>query len=311
MASFTCSWKVILIWWSAVNPFVASPSLHEEYILKKNVAFIPRNEREFMEQTKDLKCAHSEGRKLHLTYLISPYFNETIIGCFYEIHVTVKKCLEYNEENGKIFMQPSILARCDDLTLTPCKGNYSSTKSYELFQCFEKYGGILSLMEKERRIEQLMERVTERIHETDNLTSKTNGTVCQKENAELHSCNELGVYIGNFFEILFSLFSLIILIIPACIQICRNKVKCGDFWKLWFGTLKLLYSSGNTDGIQDSLSGQVSNTDNVHSNQHDKDTQTDLSTDKLGTDDDTFENSEMTTDDLENLTIQTEDDPFI
>lgn len=227
------------------------------------------------------------------------------------MHVTVKKCLEYNEKDGKIIMQPSIFARCDDLNLTPCKGNYSSTKSYELFQCFEKYGGILSPMEKERRINQLMERVTEWNQETDNLTSKTNGTVCQTENAELHSCNELGVYIGNFFEILFSLFLLIILIIPACIKICRNKVKCGDFWKLWFGTLKLFYSSGNTDVIQDSLSGQVSNTDNVHSNQHEKGTQTDLSTDKQGTDDDNFENSEMTIADLENLTIQIVDDPFI
>lgn len=209
MAGIT--WNVILIWWISVIPFVASPSLHGEHLLEKKITFIPRNEREFMDQTKDLKCPHSEGRKLHPTYVINPFHNETSIGCFYEMHVTVKKCLEYNEKNGKTIMQPSILAPCGDFNLTPCKGNYSSTKSYELFQCFEKYGGILSLMEKERRIEQLMERVTERIQETDNLTSKTNGTVCQKENAELHSCNEVGVYIGNFFEILFSLFLLIIL----------------------------------------------------------------------------------------------------
>lgn len=107
MASFTCIWKVIMIWWITVNPFVASPSLHQEYLLESNVTFIPRNEREFMEHTKDLKCSHSEGRKLHLTYVINPFLNETRIGCFYEIRVTVKKCLEYNEKNDKIILQPN------------------------------------------------------------------------------------------------------------------------------------------------------------------------------------------------------------
>lgn len=283
MAGFTC-WKVILICWIAVIPFVASPSLHKEYLLGKNVAIIPRNEREVMEQTKDLKCEQSEGRKLHLTYLISPYLNETRIGCFYEMHVTVKKCLEYNfMGNSVVIMQPSNYAPCGDFNLTPCN-DYSSTKSYELFQCFEKYGGILSPMKKQRLIDQLMERVTERNQETNNLTSiLTNGTVCQKENTNSH-CDKVVLYVGCAFIILCGLFIIGILIIPMGIQMFRNEVKCGDFWKFWLGTLKTLYSSRTTDKIQDSLSGQVSSTDDASGNM------------------------ELTTDDLDNLNIRTEDE---
>lgn len=281
MASFTCSWKVILILWIAVIPFVASPSRHKEYLLKNIITFIPRNERERLEQTKDLKCAHSEGRKLHLTYLISPYLTETRIGCFYEMHVTVKKCLEYNiMRNGKVIMQPSNYAPCGDFNLTPCN-NYSSPKSYELFQCFEKYGGILSPKEKQMKIESIQEK----------------DCSCYK-------------YIGISFGIPCSLVILIILGIPIYIQIGRNKVNWGDFWKLWFRTFKWLYSSWTTDVILDSSSGQVSNTD-VRSNQHVRGTQPFQSTDELGTDNDTLKNSEMEIDVLENLAIETENDTFL
>lgn len=219
MAGFSRIWKVIMIWWITANSFVISPPRNKQYLLQKKVAFIPRNEREFMEQTKFLKCAHSEGDKLYPTYVINPFHNETSLGCFPETHVTVKKCLEYNEKNDEIFIQPSILARCDNFSLTPCKGNYSSTKSYELFQL-----------------------------------------------------------------ILCGLFIIGILIIPMGIQMFRNEVKCGDFWKFWLGTLKTLYSSRTTDKIQDSLSGQVSSTDDASGNM------------------------ELTTDDLDNLNIRTEDE---
>lgn len=284
MAGFSRIWKVIMIWWITANSFVISPPRNKQYLLQKKVAFIPRNEREFMEQTKFLKCAHSEGDKLYPTYVINPFHNETSLGCFPETHVTVKKCLEYNEKNDEIFIQPSILARCDNFSLTPCKGNYSSTKSYELFQCFEKYGGILSPMKKQRLIDQLMERVTERNQETNNLTSiLTNGTVCQKENTNSH-CDKVGLYVGCAFIILCGLFIIGILIIPMGIQMFRNEVKCGDFWKFWLGTLKTLYSSRTTDKIQDSLSGQVSSTD------------------------DASEKMELTTDDMDNINIRNEDE---
>lgn len=284
MAGFSCIWKVIMIWWITANSFVVSPPRNKQYLLQKKVAFIPRNEREFMEQTIYLKCAHSEGNKLYPTYVINPFHNETSLGCFPETHVTVKKCLEYNEKNDEIFIQPSILARCDNFSLTPCKGNYSSTKSYELFQCFEKYGGILSPMKKQRLIDQLMERVTERNQETNNLTSiLNNGTVCQKGNTNSH-CDKVGLYVGCAFIILCGLFIIGILIIPMGIQMFRNQVKCGDFWKFWLRTLKTLYSSGTTDKIQDSLSGQVSSTD------------------------DASEKMELTTDDMDNINIRNEDE---
>lgn len=263
MTGFTCSWKVILIWWIAVIPFVALPSLHKEYLLKKNVTFIPRNEREVMEQTKDLKCEHSEGHKLHLTYLISPYLNKTRIGCFYEMHVTVKKCLEYNfMRNGAVIMQPSNYAPCGDFNLTPCN-DYSSTKSYELFQCFEKYGGILSPKEKQMRIEHLERESnqTKSIKETDYLTNKTNGIVSQQKNADLHSNNDIVASIGIALVRFCIQPTLVIFIFPFCVQMCRKKVKYRDFWKYCFRILKSLVSSWTADVIPDSLSGQVSNTD--------------------------------------------------
>lgn len=295
MAGFTC-WKVILICWIAVIPFVASPSLHKEYLLGKNVAFIPRNEREVMEQTKDLKCEQSEGRKLHLTYLISPYLNETRIGCFYEMHVTVKKCLEYNfMGNSVVIMQPSNYAPCGDFNLTPCN-DYSSTQSYELFQCFEKYGGILSPKEKQMRIEHLEREInqTKCIKEIDYLTNKTNEIVSQQENADLHSYNDIVAYIGIVFVRLCILLMLVIFIIPFFIQICRKKVKFRDFWKYCFRILKSLVSSWTADVIQDSLSGQVSNIDEQGT-----------PTDKLRTEDDTciLEDIALMKVDLNNTTI--------
>lgn len=277
MAGFTCSWRVILIWLVAVMSVVASPSLHGEYIVKKNVAFIPRNEREVKEQTKDLHCEQSEGRKLHLTYVISPYLNETLIGCFREQNVTVKKCLEYNiMGNGTVFMQPSNYAPCGDFNLTPCN-DYSSTKSYELFQCFEIYGGI-----PPPKIEIMQE--------TD---------------------YSFYIYIGISFASPCIVFLLIILIIPICIQMGLNKVSWGDFWKSWFSTFKRLYSRPQTtDVILDSTPGQLPNTD-VRSKRHVRGTQPFQSTDEPGPDNDTLKNSKMEIDDLENLAIDTENDTFL
>lgn len=282
-----------------------------------------------MEQTKDLKCEQSEGRKLHLTYLISPYLNETRIGCFYEMHVTVKKCLEYNfMGNSVVIMQPSNYAPCGDFNLTPCN-DYSSTKSYELFQCFEKYGGILSPKEKQMRIEHLEREInqTKCIKEIDYLTNKTNEIVSQQENADLHSHNDIVAYIGIVFVRLCILLMLVIFIIPFCIQICRKKVKFRDFWKYCFRILKSLVSSWTADVIQDSLSGQVSNTDeqstqaylsntDVCSNQQEQGTQTDQSTNKPTTDDDTSGDIELSMlDVLENVKIEAndynEDEPLL
>lgn len=280
MAGLSRIWKVIMIWWITANSFVISPPRNKQYLLQKKVAFIPRNEREFMEQTKFLKCAYSEGDKLYPTYVINPFHNETSLGCFPETHVTVKKCLEYNEKNDEIFIQPSILAGCDDFSLTPCKGYYSSTKSYELFQCFEKYGGILSPKEKQMRIEHLEREInqTKCIKEIDYLTNKTNEIVSQQENADLHSHNDIHVvaYIGIALVRLCILLMLVIFIIPFCIQMCRKKVKFRDFWKYCFRILKSLVSIWTADMIQDSLSGQVSNTDKQGT-----------PTDKLRTEDDT------------------------
>lgn len=123
-------------------------------------------------------------------------------------------------------------------------------------------------MKKQRRIDQLMEKVTERNQEM-----------------EMHY-DKVGLYVGYFFGILCGLFIHVfaLLIIPAGIQVFRNQVKCGDFWKFWLRTLKTLYSSGTTDKIQDSLSEQVSSTD------------------------DASENMELTTDDIDNVEIRTEDE---
>lgn len=277
MACFTCSWKVILIWWIDVIPFVASPPLLGGYLLKDIVTFIPRNEREFIEQTKNLKCAHSEGCKLHPTYVISPFHNETRIGCFCEMKVTVKKCLEYNfMRDGTVIMQPSNYAPCGDFNLTPCN-DYSSTKSYELFQCFEIYGGI-----PPPKIEIMQE--------TD---------------------YSFYIYIGISFASPCIVFLLIILIIPICIQMGLNKVSWGDFWKSWFSTFKWLYSRPQTtDVILDSTPGQLPNTD-VRSKRHVRGTQPFQSTDEPGPDNDTLKNSKMEIDDLENLAIDTENDTFL
>lgn len=240
MAGFTCTWKVVM-WWIVVIPFATSPSYHGENLLNKKVTFIPRNEGEFKEQTKDLNCSHSEGGKLHPTFVISPFHNETRIGCFYEIHVTVKKCLEYNHREDNFIIQPSNSAPCHDLDLTPCKGNYSSTKSYELFQCFEKFGDIPSPEKKQMNIEHLIERernLTKIIQDKGYFTNKTDGADSQNEDA------------GHIFLtliLILILIACIIFIFPFCFQLGRKKVKCGDFWKFCHRILKSLFSSWTTE----------------------------------------------------------------
>lgn len=128
-----------------VIPLVSSDQQH---LLMENVTYVPRTRDEFKEETKSLRC---DDPMHNITYVLNPDSVGTSIGCFYEIPV-LKYCFEYNFKNGKVIIQQKYNAPCHDLSITPCKSKYFSPESYKFFECFEKYGGISSPKEYQRKI---------------------------------------------------------------------------------------------------------------------------------------------------------------
>lgn len=236
---FGIIWKTIIIWIS-VFPFVSSPLQHpHEYLREEYLTIVPRNEKEFKEQTKDKKCESGKGPNLYLTYVLNPFHNGTSLGCFQRKKITTKKCLEYNYRNGNITIQESIGAPCVNFNITPCNYEYESPDSYSIYECFEVYGGILSPMESQEKINNLVqtgENLTK--HWTEMIEKKNNKIeYLIKENDKLKnsSCTEI-FYFGIFCLSLFLLvilFIVVLYLIPLLIQKFKyeNKVNVHELFK--------------------------------------------------------------------------------
>lgn len=134
-----------------VIPIVSSDQQH---LLIENVTYVPRNQDEFKEETKGLRCDDSMH---NITYVLNPKSFGTSIGCFSKTPV-LKYCLEYNFKNGEAIIQPKLNAPCHNLSIAPCKIKYFSPESYKFFECFEKYGGISSPKENQRKINSSKQR---------------------------------------------------------------------------------------------------------------------------------------------------------
>lgn len=134
-----------------VIPIVSSDQQH---LLIENVTYVPRTQDEFKEETKGLRCDDSMH---NITYVLNPNSFGTSIGCFSKTPV-LKYCLEYNFKNGEVIIQPKLNAPCHDLSITPCEYKYFSPESYKFFECFEKYGGISSPKENQRKINSSKQR---------------------------------------------------------------------------------------------------------------------------------------------------------
>lgn len=134
-----------------VIPIVSSDQQH---LLIENVTYVPRTQDEFKEETKGLRCDDSMH---NITYVLNPNSFGTSIGCFSKTPV-LKYCLEYNFKNGEVIIQPKLNAPCHDLSITPCEFKYFSPESYKFFECFEKYGGISSPKENQRKINSSKQR---------------------------------------------------------------------------------------------------------------------------------------------------------
>lgn len=161
--------KLILI---LVIPLVGSDPQH---LLMENVTSVPRTLEEFKEETKGLKCNDPMHK---ITYVLNPNSVGTSIGCFHEIPV-LKYCLEYTFKNGEVIIQQKDNAPCHDLSITPCEFKYFSPESYKFFECFEKYGGISSPKENQRKINfwkqrelSLNEEIGELVEKEMNLTNE-------------------------------------------------------------------------------------------------------------------------------------------
>lgn len=129
-------------------------SSDQQHLLIENVTYVPRTQDEFKEETKGLRCDDSMH---NITYVLNPNSFGTSIGCFSKTPV-LKYCLEYNFKNGEVIIQPKLNAPCHDLSITPCEFKYFSPESYKFFECFEKYGGISSPKENQRKINSSKQR---------------------------------------------------------------------------------------------------------------------------------------------------------
>lgn len=119
------------------------------------VTSVPINEEEYRKMTKNIKCKDSDH---YPTFALHPEKKKTILGCFKKNFVNVKKCLEYNINENKTFLQTKLNAPCGNFQITPCNFSYSSLESYKILECFLIYGGIPSLLEQQKKIDYLEER---------------------------------------------------------------------------------------------------------------------------------------------------------
>lgn len=248
-------WEAVFIWISVIAE-VSLPLRHShQYLLKGDITFVPRSKKEFKEQTKDIKCENGNGSKLYLTYVINPFHNGTSLGCFQKKQIVTKKCLEYNYKNRKITIQESIGAPCDIFTITPCNYEYESPDSYKIYECFEKYGGILPPFKRQEKIkyldqtkQNLTKHCTEMIEKKDDKIKNL-----QKENIKFKNSSCNGIVFWGFVccgvLLLGFLFILIIYLIPFLIQKIKyeRRVNIEDLFKSRSILIKKIILSNPSD----------------------------------------------------------------
>ncbi|XP_062572582.1 uncharacterized protein LOC134234516 [Saccostrea cucullata] len=139
----------------------------------KTTRVIPRNYKEYLKFTKDIKCVPDD---LQVHYAVDSWGKETLMGCFCSRPI-FGNCLEMNK-GKKWIIQPLQYTNCTVFDLSPCNGTYISVFSYLWFQCFDFYGGNLSLVyvtnENDflrREIEELKNDIA--IHQTNNKVYDT------------------------------------------------------------------------------------------------------------------------------------------
>lgn len=78
-----------------------------QYILVENVIFVLRSQEEYNEEIEDLKCNYFMFKFIYVfnSGRIKGFgSNKISIGCFCEMFVVVKKCLEYNKNKNIIII---------------------------------------------------------------------------------------------------------------------------------------------------------------------------------------------------------------
>ena len=124
------------------------------------VDVIPRNKQEYVHMTQHLNCSNGTVP----IYLLHNE-NETVLGCFEDVKITGKNCVELN--NGKV--QKRYNAPCGNFSVTPCVFLYNASESYTYFECFEKYGGIPSPLERTNKFKTLEIEKSEMMMKFDKL----------------------------------------------------------------------------------------------------------------------------------------------
>ena len=170
---------------------------------------IPKNQKEFYEQTKNIKC--DPGKKV--MYVLHPQKIGTYVGCYRDKLIHGYYCPEFNGKG----VQPKYGASCNITNTVPiCNITYLASSGYKFHKCFEIYGGISSTKERET-------------FTTNKLATTPTTLLLEEPNERIKSTRkrqlttpllEKPVVIGLISLVLFLILIIIFLI---CYIICKRK----------------------------------------------------------------------------------------
>ena len=124
-----------------------------QYAHARDITWIPRSEKEYLEETQNVACPLDE--KPIYTNLRTNRVNKTVITCDKDGLINGQYCVEDNTRG----VQPDFTADCSKFS-PPCDDPYLKSESYKIPECFERYGGILSPKDQVERYEKLLQNTT-------------------------------------------------------------------------------------------------------------------------------------------------------
>lgn len=241
------------------------------------VTYVPINEEEFRTMTKNIKCEDSDHFP---TFALHPEKKKTILGCFPKSHVIGGKCLEYNFNKNKTFLQPKLNAPCGNFHIKPCNFSYSSLDSYKILECFLIYGGIPSFLEQQKKIEFLEERyqnmtqarkqeneesqrnVTNLMEQREKLYEKINKKNSKIENLQKENLI-LKICCGIFGGFLFICTCIIVQLIRKLLNTCRKRNETKKGGKSYTDSNNTHDTAKESDPLSDDIDTEGHREENV------------------------------------------------
>lgn len=269
------------------SPFDLSPSQFSSGQFKF-VTYVPTNEEEYREMTKNIKCEDSDHFP---TFALHYEKKKTILGCFPKINVTGNKCLEFNIKQlnktlNKTFLQQKLNAPCGNFQIKPCNFKYSSLESYKIWECFLIYGGIRipSLLEQQKKIDFLEERYQNmtQAREQENEESRKNITNLMEQreklnqkinekNSEIENLQQeiliLTICCGIFGGFLFICTCIIVILTIKLLNTCRKRNETKKGGKSYTDSNNTHDTTKESDPLSDDIDTEGHREENVATEQ--------------------------------------------